>query len=124
MNSTQEYTTPVVVTLSACSKEDADTVFHVLARSYASDRADDDAPQYVSGHGTTVWTSTFEVSPVHAAAESVPLTAPVEAGIQGGYWAVDRLMETLASAFAVQEEGMAAGDQEKDIQLRLTGGSR
>lgn len=123
MSSTQEYTAPVVVTLSSCSKEDADTVFHVLARSYASDRADDDVPEYVSGAGTTVWTSTFEVSAAHAPAEPVPLSAPVEAGIQGGYWAVDRLQEALADSFAVQDEGMAAGDQEKDIQLRLESGS-
>lgn len=123
MNSTKEYTAPVVVALSSCSKEDADTVFHVLARSYASDRADDDVPEYVPGAGMTVWTSTFEVSASHAPAEPVQLSAPVEADIQGGYWAVDRLQETLADAFAVQEEGMAAGDQEKEIQLRLASGS-
>jgi hypothetical protein len=123
VNSAQEYTAPVVVTLSDCSKEDADTVFHVLAQSYASDRADDDTPEYVPGAGTTVWTSTFEVSSSHAPAEPVPLTAPVEAGIQGGYWGVDRLREALGCAFTVREEGMAAGDQEKDIQLRLDSGS-
>ncbi|MEV6400729.1 hypothetical protein AB0M39_39130 [Streptomyces sp. NPDC051907] len=123
MNTTQEYTTPVVVTLSGCSKEDADAVFHVLAKSYASDRADDDAPQYMSDAGTTVWTSTFEVSPEHAPPERVPLTASVRADVQGGYWAVDRLEETLADAFEVREEGMAAGDQEKDVLLRLASGA-
>ncbi|MER5465007.1 hypothetical protein ABT010_30855 [Streptomyces sp. NPDC002668] len=124
MQSDPQYTTPVVVTLSDCSKEDADTVFHVLAQSFTSDRADDDAPQYTSHPHTTVWTSTFEVSPAHAPAVPVQLTAPVEVGVQGTYWGVDRLGETLAASFVVQVEGMAAGDQEKDVQLRLESGIR
>ncbi|NUK02664.1 hypothetical protein HRW23_30210 [Streptomyces lunaelactis] len=124
MNSTQEYTTPVVVTLSECAKEDAHVVFRVLKQTFASDRDADDAPQYSAHPDTTVWTATFDVSPEHAHAEPVPLSASVRADVQGGYWAVDRLQEALSAAFDVREEGMAAGDQEKDIQLRLASGSR
>lgn len=124
VSSDQQETTPVVVTLSDCSKEDADTVFRVLAQSFASDRADDDAPQYTSHPHTTVWTSTFEVGPTHAPAVPVQLAAPCVVGVQGTYWGVDRLGETLAAAFVVQVEGMAAGDQEKDVQLRLESGVR
>ncbi|WP_406002469.1 hypothetical protein [Streptomyces sp. NBC_00829] len=121
-NSAQEYTTPVAVTVSGCAKEDADKVFRVLAQSFASDRADDDAPQYTAHRETSVWTSTFEVSRSHAKPEPVRLSAPVEADVQGTYWGVDRLSETLADAFAVRPEGMAAGDQEKDVHLRLESG--
>lgn len=123
MNSTQEYTTPVAVTLSSCAKEDAHAVFRLLHQSFASDREDEDAPQYTthdtSDAHTTVWTSTFEVSGSHAKPGPVRLTAPVKVDVQGTYWGVDRLTETLGDAFAVREQGMAAGDQEKDVQLLL-----
>ena len=127
MNRTQEYTTPVVVTLSSCAKEDAHTVFRLLHQSFASDREDEDAPQYTthdtshdtSDAHTTVWTSTFEVSRSHAKPGPVQLTAPVKVDLQGTYWGVDKLTETLGDAFAVREQGMAAGDQEKDVQLLL-----
>ncbi|MER7049099.1 hypothetical protein [Streptomyces jumonjinensis] len=120
MNSASEQpVSPVVVTIAGCNKEDADTVFHVLGESYVSDRADEDTPEYVSEGHTTVWTATFEVTGARSAAGPMRLTAPVEAEIQGGYWAVDRMREVLAAAFDVHDEGMAAGDQEKDVQLRL-----
>ncbi|MCX4587206.1 hypothetical protein [Streptomyces sp. NBC_01481] len=127
MNSTQEYTTPVVVTLSSCAKEDAHSVFRLLRQSFASDRADDDVPDYTlhdtSDVHTSVWTSTFEVAPSHAKPGPVRLTAPVRVDLQGTYWGVDRMTETLADAFAVKAQGMAAGDQEKDVQLLLESGS-
>ncbi|MFD3441351.1 hypothetical protein ACFWU3_28035 [Streptomyces sp. NPDC058685] len=122
MNNADQSTTPVVVSITGCAKEDADKVFRALGQSHASDRDDGDAPQYVSGDHATVWTATFDVSGTHTASGPVQLSEPVEAEIQGGYWAVDRIQETLASAFTVQEQGMAAGDQEKDVQLRLSSG--
>ncbi len=122
MSSAEKYATPVVVTISGCAKEDADTVFRVLGQSHASDRAAEDKPQLVSDDHATVWSATFDVSEAHTASGPAKLSAPVEAEIQGGYWAVDRVQETLASAFDVEEQGKAAGDQEKDIQLRLASG--
>ncbi|WP_231629551.1 hypothetical protein, partial [Streptomyces clavuligerus] len=122
VNSSQQPASPVVVTIAGCAREDADAVFHVLSRTYRSDRADDDAPAYASEGRTTVWTATFDVTGDCPTSGPVRLTAPVEAEIQGGYWAVDRLREALAAAFVVHDEGMAAGDQEKDVQLRLESG--
>ncbi|MEU0395546.1 hypothetical protein ABZ208_22705 [Streptomyces sp. NPDC006208] len=122
MNTPQDVTHPVVVTISGCSKEDADTVFHALGRSFASDRADDDSPEYVSEDHMTVWTATFDVARPQEPAQPVRLESAVTVGVQGGYWAVDRVQETLIAAFDVEEEGMAAGDQEKDVQLRLQSG--
>ncbi|MGW6455771.1 hypothetical protein ACWF94_07550 [Streptomyces sp. NPDC055078] len=119
MKSTEQLATPVVVTITGCTREDADTVFRLLGRLYASDRADDDTPEYVSEGHVAVWTATFDVAEARTAPGPVPLTSPVEAEMQGGYWAVDRLREALASAFDVRAEAMAAGDQEKDVQLRL-----
>ncbi|MFF3290352.1 hypothetical protein [Streptomyces sp. NPDC003023] len=121
MNSAQE-ATAVAVTLSGCSREDADAVFRTLTRSFESDRAAGDSPQYVSEGHMTVWAATFDVSKPHEDAEPVRLAAPVTAELQGGYWAVDRMQATLAAAFELEEEGMAAGDQEKDVQLRLSSG--
>ncbi|GLF97047.1 hypothetical protein [Streptomyces yaizuensis] len=123
MNPSEQPAPPVVVTIAGCAEEDADTVFHVLSRTYHSDRADDDAPAQVTEGRTTVWTATFDITAAAPPAGPVRLTAPVEAEIQGGYWAVDRVRETLAAAFVVHDEGMAAGDQEKDVQLRLESGT-
>jgi hypothetical protein len=111
-----------VVSLSGCSREDADAVFRALSRSYESDRAPDETPQYVSEGHATVWTTTFDVAQPHEHAEPVRLASPVTAELQGGYWAVDQMQATLAAAFDLLEEGMAAGDQEKDVQLRLNSG--
>lgn len=122
MDSSEQPVSPVVVTIAGCGKEDADAVFHVLGAVYASDRASDDAPEYVTEGRATVWTATFEVTAARPQASPVRLGSPVRAEIQGGYWAVDRLRETLAAAFVVHDEGMAAGDQEKDVQFRLESG--
>lgn len=119
MVDTQQPATQVVVELSGCSAQDAHAVFQVLGRSFVSDRNADDVPHDAAGGHPTVWTSTIDVGELRAAAEPVHLTAPVMAAVQGGYWAVDRLRDVLAAAFAVEEEGMAAGDQEKDVELRL-----
>ncbi|MEU0369567.1 hypothetical protein ABZ070_04755 [Streptomyces sp. NPDC006283] len=122
MNSAQESATSVAVTLSGCSREDADAVFRALSRSFDSEREAGDTPQYVSEGHMTVWSSIFDVAKPHGDAEPVRLAAPVTAELQGGYWAVDRMQATLAAAFDLLEEGMAAGDQEKDVQLRLCSG--
>ncbi|MCP3820684.1 hypothetical protein NLX86_22065 [Streptomyces sp. A3M-1-3] len=119
MDSTQQPATQVVVELSGCSAHDAHAVFRVLGRSFASDRTDDDVPHDAAGGRPTVWTSTIDVAELRAEAEPMHLTAPVMAAVQGGYWAVDRLRDVLAAAFAVEDEGMAAGDQEKEVELRL-----
>jgi hypothetical protein len=69
-----------------------------------------------------VWTATFDVAATRDPAEPVRLAAPVTAELQGGYWAVDQMQVALAAAFDLVEEGMAAGDQEKDVQLLLNSG--
>ncbi|MFC8075027.1 hypothetical protein ACFUN8_05760 [Streptomyces sp. NPDC057307] len=111
--------TEVTVELSGCEAQDAHAVFGALRTAFASDRASDDRPQEVSGARPTVWSSTFDVSEVRAQAGPTPLTRPVTADIQGGYWAVARLQEALTGAFAVEVLGTAAGDQEQEAQLRL-----
>ena len=75
---------------------DAHAVFSALRTSFVSDRAADDVPEEMAGPGSTVWTSTFDVTDLRAAAEPRPLTAPVTVTLQGGYWAVARLREGLA----------------------------
>nr|WP_203673424.1 MULTISPECIES: hypothetical protein [unclassified Streptomyces] len=94
-----------------------------MRRSFDCDRTDDEAPNAAS-HPHTVWASTFEVTPEHAPLAPARLSAAVEAGLQGGYWAVDEMLEALSAAFNVQERSTAAGDQEKDVQLRLVSSVR
>lgn len=105
--------------LESCAAQDAHAVFSALSTSFASDRAADDVPEEMAGPGATVWTSTFDVSELKAEAEPRRLTAPVIVSLQGGYWAVDQLCKGLEPAFAVRLLGMAAGDQEKEVELRL-----
>ncbi|GAU67050.1 hypothetical protein SSP35_04_01310 [Streptomyces sp. NBRC 110611] len=109
----------VVVELESCTTQDAHAVFSALRTSFSSDRAADDVPEEVAGPGSTVWTTTFDVSELKAEAGPRRLTAPVAVSVQGGYWAVDQLSKALASAFTVHLLGMAAGDQEKEVELRL-----
>jgi hypothetical protein len=58
----------------------------------------------------------------HAPAEvsGVTLAGTVTADLQGCPVAVERLCRTLDAAFAVEKVGTVAGDQEVEVQLRLT----
>ncbi|MEU5162723.1 hypothetical protein AB0G74_24375 [Streptomyces sp. NPDC020875] len=119
VNRPDQHTEPVVVTISGCAKEDAHAVFEFLRHSYDCDRGAADRPEYVSPDHPTVWTATFDAASARPPSGPVSLATPVEAEMQGGYWAVDRMTETLTTAFRVERQGTAAGDQEKDVQLRL-----
>ncbi|MFC9246140.1 hypothetical protein ACFT7S_19680 [Streptomyces sp. NPDC057136] len=125
MNSTAEQapghqeSRDVVVAVTGCAKEDARTVFDVLRRSFVSDRAAEDEPQEASQTRPTVWFATVDVSETRASDAPAQLTAPVIVDVQGGYWAVDRFRRHLAESFAVQMVGMAAGDQEEEVRLKL-----
>ncbi|MFI0218312.1 hypothetical protein [Streptomyces lydicus] len=116
---TEHVSAEVVVELESCAAQDAHAVFSALRTSFSSDRSADDVPEEMSGPGATVWTSTFDVSEIKEPAEPRRLSAPVLVSLQGGYWAVDQLIKALGSAFAVHLLGMAAGDQEKEVELRL-----
>ncbi|MFI6350334.1 hypothetical protein [Streptomyces sp. NPDC050560] len=111
--------THVQVELSGCAPDDAHAVFAALRASFASDRAPDDVPQGTPGPGPTVWAATFDTARTGRRAAPARLAAPVTADVQGGYRAVDTLRATLCDAFAVRVVGMAAGDQENEVQLRL-----
>ncbi|MFF0626914.1 hypothetical protein [Streptomyces sp. NPDC004296] len=109
----------VVVEVQGCKAADAHAIFRVLHTAFRSDRAADDVPQETAGPGATVWTSTVDVSERGTTPEPRRLTAPVTVTLQGGYWAVDQLCAGLTAAFVVHILGTAAGDQEKEVELRL-----
>ncbi|MFG3281432.1 hypothetical protein [Streptomyces sp. NPDC048111] len=109
----------VHVMLGECSAADADAVFDVLAAHFDSDRADD-VPGRREGPRPATWTGSFRVDHAPDEVDGVVLAGQVTADLQGGPVAVDRLHRTLAAAFAVEKAGSAAGDQEVDVQLRLT----
>ncbi|WP_405886071.1 hypothetical protein OG762_02050 [Streptomyces sp. NBC_01136] len=109
----------VQVVLDACSAADADTVFRALDTRFMSEGGGDAPRQDTTAHPDT-WTGAFLVSRSAALPPDLSLAGSVTADLQGGPVAVNRLRETLASAFAVQVSGSTSGDQEVDIQLRLT----
>ncbi|MEW1643996.1 hypothetical protein [Streptomyces sp. NPDC091219] len=108
------------VSLTGASKEDAATVFGVLRAAFPTDRSFDDVPQEQPGDRTAVWTAEFEPTQEWIPTEPLPLEGSVSATIQGGYVAVDQLREALNVTFAVAERGTASGDQEQEVDLRLT----
>ncbi|MFI8104496.1 hypothetical protein [Streptomyces sp. NPDC086023] len=110
--------TEVTVVVSDCAEDDARTVLTALGETFTPDRA----PSARSGGRATVWSSTFDVAhPKEHAAHAVPLEHPVTVTAQGGYGAVDRVVAELGTVFAIDAQGSAAGDQEKDVHLRLHG---
>lgn len=120
MASPERSAVQVVVALSGHSKEDADAVFGVLHACYPSGPASDAPPprEEAEGH-PTVWSATFEVSGARQEPVPTSLGAPLTADLQGGPRQVEQLRDVLATAFAVQDEGRAAGDQERELHLRL-----
>lgn len=111
--------TQVVVALSGHSKEDADAVFGVLHACYPSAPASDTPPREEAEGHPTVWSVTFEVSGTRQEPAPTSLGAPLTADLQGGPRQVEQLREVLATAFVVRDEGRAAGDQERELRLRL-----
>ncbi len=67
-----------------------------------------------------MWTAEFEPTQEWIPTDPLPLEGSVSATIQGGYVAVDQLREALNVTFAVDERGTASGDQEQEVDLRLT----
>ena len=108
------------VSLTGASKEDAATVFGVLRTAFPTDRPFEDVPQEQPGDRTAVWTAEFEPTQEWIPTDPLPLEGSVSATIQGGYVAVDQLREALNVTFAVDERGTASGDQEQEVDLRLT----
>ncbi|MEU9192255.1 hypothetical protein [Streptomyces hundungensis] len=109
----------VQVMLGECSPADADAVFEVLGTHFTSDRADV-VPHRDEGPRPAAWTGSFCVDHAPGEVTGVLLSGPVTAELQGGPVAVERLRKTLAAAFSVEAAGSSAGDQEVDVQLRLT----
>ncbi|MGW5868551.1 hypothetical protein ACWFRJ_41110 [Streptomyces sp. NPDC055239] len=110
----------VQVVLGECSAADADAVFGVLRTHFASDRGED-APHRTEQVRPAVWTGGFLATGNPGPVRGVLLAGPVTADLQGSPVAVDRLRATLDSAFVVSDTGTASGDQEVQVQLRLTG---
>ncbi|MEU9151302.1 hypothetical protein AB0D59_12275 [Streptomyces sp. NPDC048417] len=108
------------VSLTGASEEDAATVFGVLRTGFTTDRSSDDVPQEQPGGRSVVWTAEFEPTQGWIPAGPTPLEGSVSATLQGDHAAVDQLREALGVAFAVDERGTASGDQEQEVDLRLT----
>ncbi|MGW1208341.1 hypothetical protein ACWD5F_01750 [Streptomyces sp. NPDC002499] len=107
------------VSLTGAPK-DAAAVFGVLRTAFPTDRPADDVPQEQPGDNSAVWSAEFEPAQERIPADPMPLEGSVSATLQGDYVAVDQLFEALSTAFAVDHWGAASGDQEKEVDLRLT----
>ncbi|MDH6214714.1 hypothetical protein [Streptomyces pseudovenezuelae] len=108
------------VSLTGASQEDAATVFGVLRTAFPTDRPSGDVPQEQPGDRSAVWSAEFEPTQEWIPTDPTPLEGQVSVTLQGGYVAVDQLFEALNAAFAVDQWGTASGDQEKEVDLRLT----
>ncbi|MEU2561577.1 hypothetical protein ABZ626_19900 [Streptomyces longispororuber] len=117
----------VQVVLGECSPADADAVFGVLREHFDSDRGGD-APHQTDEteqeRRPAVWTGAFRAPRTPDSVSGVLLSGPVTADLQGGPQAVGHVQATLGSAFDVSVQGKASGDQEVEVQLRLTGADR
>ncbi|MGP3976616.1 hypothetical protein ACTWQF_21915 [Streptomyces sp. 8N114] len=105
----------VSVELSGCACEDAEAVFGVLSGLFPSDWTE----LQPEGRKANVWLSRFDVSGDSGRPEAVTLGAQVTAELQGSPQAVERLHRVLLEAFGVVEVLEVAGDQEKQLRLRL-----
>ncbi|MEV0122615.1 hypothetical protein AB0I16_13885 [Streptomyces sp. NPDC050703] len=110
----------VQVVLDKCSAADADTVFGVLREYFPSDRGDD-APRQTGQSEPAVWTGEFYADKSPESVSGVLLADSVTADLQGGPVAVGRVRSVLESAFVAEAGGTVSGDQEVQLQLRLTG---
>ncbi|MFD0343986.1 hypothetical protein ACFVH0_35870 [Streptomyces sp. NPDC127117] len=113
------YGQEVSVVISGCEKADARMVFDVLRAAFTTDRASADVPQNLAGKRPTAWVVTVDVAEERVVSGPVALGAPVSVDVQGGYWAVERLRQSLAHAFDVTVVGTVSGDQEEEVRLRL-----
>ncbi|MFF3417825.1 hypothetical protein ACFYW9_24445 [Streptomyces sp. NPDC002698] len=107
------------VSLTGVSKEDVATVFGVLRTAFPTDRPAVGVPHEQPGDRPPVWSAGFDPTDERIPTGPTPLEGSVSATLQGGYVAVDRLREALSGSFAVEEQGTAPGDQEKEVDLRL-----
>lgn len=107
------------VSLTGASKEDAATVFSVLRTAFPTDRPADDLPQEQRGGHAQVWTAEFEPTQEWIPTDPIPLEGRISATLQGDYAAVNQLREALGTAFTVDEQGTASGDQEQEVDLLL-----
>ncbi|NBE53992.1 hypothetical protein [Streptomyces boluensis] len=117
----------VTVTLSDCRADDAHAVVDLLTGLFPYEETGGAHP--VPGadppHSPTVWAATLDVStspnePPRTAPLEAPLEAPVEVTLQGAPHDVVAVHAALAEAFTLDDEGMVSGDQEQEVQLRLT----
>lgn len=105
----------VSVELSDCACEDAEAVFGMLSGLFPSDWSE----QRPEGREANVWLSRFDVSGAGGRPADVTLGSRVTAELQGSPQAVDKLHGVLTEAFGVTEVMEVAGDQERQLRLRL-----
>ncbi|MEV7420033.1 hypothetical protein [Streptomyces sp. NPDC089919] len=118
--------TDVTVVVSDCAADDARAVLSALGERFPAEGAPPAQAAAAAARtgAATVWSSVFDVGHPRertAGAPPVALAHPVSVEAQGGYQAVDRLVGELGSVFEVESSGTAAGDQEKDVHLRIRG---
>ncbi|NLU68685.1 hypothetical protein [Streptomyces sp. HNM0574] len=118
MTAVREDATQVSVQISEGAWRDVETVFRVLGTLFETDRGAHAPHQATVGH-PHVWAAQLTVEPPWERPRPTPLTGPVTAELQGTPQAVDTLARALTDAFVVREEGMASGDQERQVWLRL-----
>ncbi|MDI3404235.1 hypothetical protein [Streptomyces cavernicola] len=113
----------VTVTLSDCSADEAHAVLDYLSSLFPYEecgpvRAD------THPHTPTVWSATLDTTrPAAPPAEPRPpvgVQGPVEVTLQGTPQDVAAVHTALEEAFSFHDEGTVSGDQEREVQLRIS----
>ncbi|MDI3422013.1 hypothetical protein [Streptomyces luteolus] len=113
----------VTVTLSDCKADEAHAVLDYLSSLFPYEESGPVTPDK-HPHTPTVWSATLDVT-TPATASSVPrrpvgVRGPVEVTLQGTPLDVQAVHRALEDAFEFHDEGTVSGDQEREVQLRIS----
>ncbi|MFM9370094.1 hypothetical protein [Streptomyces sp. Da 82-17] len=113
----------VTVTLSDCKEDEAHAVLDYLSSLFPYEDCGPVAPD-THQHHPTVWSATLDVttppSPASVPRRPVGVHGPVEVTLQGTPLDVASVHTALEDAFEFHDEGTVSGDQEREVQLRIS----
>jgi hypothetical protein len=117
--------TDVDISLSSCSTQDADVVFHALARHFRTEAGTTEPASRPAAGMPTVWSGRFDAHDVlrgEPASGNHPehLDGQVVIRLSGTPYAVRQARAVFAADFATEDLGITLGDQEVEVSLRLS----
>ncbi|MDI3387891.1 hypothetical protein QIS99_17035 [Streptomyces sp. B-S-A8] len=113
----------VSVTLSDCRADEAHAVLDYLSSLFPYEECGRVTPDR-HPHTPNVWSASLDVtavaSPSNVPRRPVGVRGPVEVTLQGAPLDVAAVHAALEDAFSFHDEGTVSGDQEREVQLRIS----